>query len=240
MGAKAGETPTIKATFPGDYPVSTLAGKEATFDVTVKEVALPVPPEIDDAFAKTFGADSLDKLKEFITAQIKQEYDSAARMKLKRELLDQLEKAHSFELPGSLVEHEFEVIWNRLNENLKQSGKTFADEGKTEEDARAEYRRIAERRVRLGLIVGEIGEKGGLKVNQDELRQALMEQARRFPGQEKTVYEYYEKTPGALSELRAPIFEDKVVDYVLSQAKPAEKKVTKDELFKQVEETTET
>ena len=99
---------------------------------------------------------------------------------------------------------------------------------------------MAERRVRLGLIVGEIGEKGGLKVNQDELRQALMEQARRFPGQEKTVYEYYEKTPGALSELRAPIFEDKVVDYVLSQAKPAEKKVTKDELFKQVEETTET
>ncbi len=240
MGAKAGETPTIKATFPGDYPVPALASKEATFDVTVKEVALPVPPEIDDAFAKTFGADSLDKLKELIAAQIKQGYDSAARMKLKRELLDQLEKAHSFELPGSLVEHEFEVIWNRLNENLKQSGKTFADEGKTEEDARAEYRRIAERRVRLGLIVGEIGEKGGLKVNQDELRQALMEQARRFPGQEKMVYEYYEKTPGALSELRAPIFEDKVVDYVLSQAKPAEKKVTKDELFKQVEETTET
>jgi trigger factor len=240
MGAKADETPTIKATFPGDYPVSTLAGKEAIFDVTVKEVALPVPPEIDDAFAKTFGADSLDKLKELITAQIKQEYDSAARMKLKREVLDQLEEAHSFELPRSLVEHEFETIWNRLNENLKQSGKTFADEGKTEEDARAEYRRIAERRVRLGLVVGEIGEKGGLMVNQDELRQALMEQARRFPGQEKTVYEYYEKTPGALSELRAPIFEDKVVDYVLSQAKPAEKKVTKDELFKQVEETTET
>jgi len=240
MGAKTGDTPTIKATFPDDYPVATLAGKEATFDVTVKEVAFPVPPTIDDGFAKTFGADSLDKLKQLIAAQIKQEYNSAARLKLKRELLDQLEKAHSFELPASLVDHEFDSIWSQLNENLKQSGKSFADEGKTEEDARAEYRRIAERRVRLGLIVGEIGEKGGLKVGQDELRQALMEQARRFPGQEKMVYEYYEKTPGALSELRAPIFEDKVVDYVLSRAKPAEKKVTKDELFKQVEETTET
>ena len=240
MGAKTGETPAIKATFPADYPVATLAGKDATFDVTVKEVAFPVPPKIDDAFAKTFGADSLEKLKQLIAAQIKQEYDAAARLKLKRELLDQLEKAHSFELPASLVEHEFEAIWQQLNENLKQSGKTLTDEGKTEEDARAEYRRIAERRVRLGLVVGEIGEKAGLKVTQDELRRALMEQARRFPGQEKSVYEYYEKTPGALSELRAPIFEDKVVDYVLAQAKPAERKVTKDELFKQVEETTET
>jgi len=240
MGAKAGETPTIKAVFPDDYPVATLAGSEATFEVTVKEVAFPVPPEIDDAFAKTFGADSLDKLKELITAQIMQEYNSAARLKLKRELLDQLENAHSFELPSSLVEHEFEAIWGQLNENLKQSGKTLADEGKTEEEARADYRAIAERRVRLGLVVGEIGEKGGLEVTQDELRRALMEQARRFPGQEKTVYEYYEKTPGALSELRAPIFEDKVVDYVLGQAKPTEKKVTKDELLKQVEETAET
>ena len=240
MGAKTGDKPRIKATFPADYPVTTLAGKDTAFDVTVKEVAFPVPPEIDDAFAKTFGAENLDKLKQLITAQIKQEYDTAARLKLKRELLDQLESAHDFELPPSLVEHEFEAIWRQLNENLKQSGKTLADEGKTEEDARADYRRIAERRVRLGLVVGEIGEKGGLEVTQDELRRALMEQARRFPGQEKSVYEYYEKTPGALAELRAPIFEDKVVDYVLTQAKPTEKKVTKDELLKQVEETTET
>jgi len=239
MGAKIGETPTIQAIFPADYPVDKLSGKQASFDVTVKEVAVPVAPEIDDAFAKTFGADSLDKLKQLIAVQIKQEYDSAARMKLKRELLDELEKAHSFELPPSLVEQEFETIWRQLSENLKQSGKTLADEGKTEEDARAEYRLIAQRRVRLGLVVGEIGDKGGLKVTQDELRGALMEQARRFPGQEKTVYEYYEKTPGALSELRAPIFEDKVVDYVLAQAKPVEKKVTKDELLAQVEETAE-
>ena len=119
---------------------------------------------------------------------------------------------------------------------MKRSGKTFADEGKTEEEAREEYRRIAERRVRLGLVIGEIAERNDLKITQDEMRKALIEQARRFPGQEKTVYEYYEKTPGALAELRAPIFEDKVVDFVIDKAKPADKKVSKEELFQKVEE----
>jgi trigger factor len=239
QGAKAGEERTVNATFPADYPVKELAGKEATFAVKVKEVATPVRPQVDEAFAKTFGAESVEKLKELVGAQLKREYDAASRLKLKRELLDQLEKAHSFELPPSLVENEFEGIWRQLTANLRQSGKTLADEGKTEEEARAEYRRIAERRVRLGLIVGEVGEKGGIKISQDEMRRALIEQARRFPGHEKAVYEYYEKTPGALAELRAPIFEDKVVEYILDKAKPAEKKVAREELFQKAEAAAE-
>jgi trigger factor len=238
-GAKAGDERDVVATFPADYPVATLAGKDATFAVKVKEVASAVRPEVDDAFAKTLGTESVTQLKELVSAQIAREYANAARLKLKRELLDQLEKAHEFELPPSLVDNEFASIWEQLENNLKRSGKTFADEGKSEDEAREEYRRIAERRVRLGLVIGEIAERNELKITQDEMRKALIEQARRYPGQEKTVYEYYEKTPGALAELRAPIFEDKVVDFVLDKAKPADKKVSKDELFQKVEDATE-
>jgi trigger factor len=160
-------------------------------------------------------------------------------MKIKRELLDALEGAHTFELPPTLVEREFEAIWRQVNEGLQREGKTFADEGKTEDEAKAEYRAIAERRVRLGLVVGEIGDKNKIEVTQDELRRALMEQARQFPGQEKNVYEYFEKTPGAIQELRAPIFEDKVIDFVLDLVKPAEKKVSRQELFDSLEKATE-
>lgn len=238
-GVKAGEDRTIDATFPADYPVTELAGKAAKFAVSVKSVSKPKKPAIDDDFAAGLGAENLEKLKELVSGQIKREYDQASRMKLKRELLDELDKVHTFELPGSLVDYEFENIWRQLETNLKNTGKTFADEGKTEDEARAEYKTIAERRVRLGLVVGEIGEKNKIKVTEDELRRALIEQARRYPGQEKMVYEFYEKQPGALAELRAPIFEDKVVDFILDAAKPVEKKVSKDDLFKQVEETTQ-
>jgi trigger factor len=238
MGAKAGEERSVVATFPAEYPVDTLAGKEATFAVTVKEVAPPSRPAIDDEFAKTFGVESLEKLKEAVGAQIKREYDNASRIKLKRELLDQLDAAHTFELPPTLVENEFEAMWRQFNENLTQAGKTLADEEKPEEELRADYRRIAERRVRLGLVIGEIADGNKIEITQDELRRALIEQARRFPGHEKAVYEYYEKTPGALAELRGPIFEEKVVDFALQQADPPEKKVSKDELFKQVEAAT--
>jgi trigger factor len=230
-GAKSGEQRSVKATFPAEYPVEALAGKEADFDVTVKEVAAPKSPEIDDEFAKTFGAESLEKLKELVGAQIQREYDSVARQKLKEELFDQLAETHSFELPPTLVENEVEGTWQQYTQNLEKAGKTLSDEGKTEDEAREEYRKIAERRVRLGLILGEVGEKNEVKISQDEMRRALMEQARRFPGQEKAVYEYYEKTPGALAELRAPLFEEKVVDIILSAANPAEKKVAKEELF---------
>jgi trigger factor len=237
-GAAKGERRDVKATFPAEYPVPVLAGKEAVFDVTVKEVEKAVTPEINDEFAKSLGAESLDKLKSLVAGGLKKEYEAAARMKLKRELLDALEKAHDFELPPTLVEREFDAIWGQVTEGLKREGKSFADEGKTDEEARAEYRRIAERRVRLGLVVGEIGDRNKIEVTQDEMRRALMEQARRFPGQEKRIYEYFEKTPGAIQEIRAPIFEDKVVDFILELARPTEKKVTYEELVQQVEEAT--
>jgi trigger factor len=236
-GIKKGEKRDVKATFPAEYQVAELAGKDAVFAVEATEVEKPIPVVVDDEFAKSMGAENVEKLKELITGGLQSELDGASRMKLKRELLDALEKAHDFELPPSLVEQEFEGIWKQVNEQNASQGKTFADEGKTEEDAKAEYQAIAVRRVRLGLVVGEIGDQNKVEVTQDELRQALMEQARRFPGQEKNVYEYFEKTPGALQELRAPIFEDKVIDLILSIAKPAERKVTQEELTKSVEET---
>ena len=240
MGAKAGEQRAVTATFPQTYQVPTLAGKKAVFEVTVKAVGAPSRPAVDDAFAASLGAENVEELRRLVTEQLQKELDGASRMKLKRELLDALEKAHGFDLPGSLVDHEFNGIWTQLTNTLKQQNKTFADEGgKTEDEAKAEYRKIAERRVRLGLLVGEIGDKNKIEVTQDELRRALIEQARQFPGQEKMIYEYYEKTPGAVAELRAPIFEDKVVDYVLAQASPVERKVSKEELFKLAEETTQ-
>ncbi|AGK57426.1 trigger factor [Hyphomicrobium denitrificans 1NES1] len=238
VGMKAGDQKIVTATFPEDYPMKNLAGKAAEFDVSVTAVAKPKKPDIDEDFAKGLGAEDLKTLRGFVTDQIKREYSQASRVKLKREILDALDKAHTFELPASLVEFEFNNIWTQLESNLKAANKTIADEGKSEEELRAEYRGIAERRVRLGLVIGEIGEKNKLQVSQDELRRALVEQARRYPGREKQVYEFYEKTPGALNELRAPIFEDKVIDYVIAEAKPIEKKVSRDELLKAVEEAT--
>lgn len=239
VGLKAGDEKVIKATFPESYQVETLAGKQADFDVKVTEVAGPKVPEVNEEFAQSLGAESVEKLKELVTKQLEQEYAQAARVKIKRELLDELEKAHSFELPASLVDSEFESIWKQLGDEMMRSGKSFEDEGKTEEGAREEYKKLAERRVRLGLVIGEIGDKNKIQVSQEELRRALVDQARRYPGQEKFVYEYYEKTPGALAQLRAPLFEDKVVDYVLDQAKPSEKTVSKDELMTALQAATD-
>ena len=234
-GAKAGEERTLNVTFPQEYPAKDLAGKDAVFSVKVKEVARPIRPEVDDEFAKTLGAESLPKLKELVDAKIANEYANIARMKLKRRVLDALDKAHDFTLPESLVTGEFEGIWRQLEESLKAEGKGIADGGKSEDELKGEYRKIAERRVRLGLVIGEIGEKSEIKVSQEELRRALIEQARRYPGQERFVYEYYEKNPAALAELRAPIYEDKVVDHILGLAKPSTKKVPVEELLKPAE-----
>jgi len=230
QGAKAGESRQITATFPDEYPVDTLKGKVATFDVVVQQVGVATDPVIDDEFAKTLGAESLAQMKELITTQIGSEYEQVSRMKLKRQLLDLLDESHSFELPPSLVDVEFDTVWQQVTEGMKQSEKSFEDDGKTEESAREEYRKVAERRVRLGLVIGEIGEKGKIEIAQEELREALVQQARQFPGQEKQVYEYYEKTPGAIAQLRAPIFEEKVVEYILGQMTLTEQKVTRDEL----------
>lgn len=231
-GVKAGEERAVNATFPAEYGAANLAGKAAVFDVKVTEVAAPKKPAIDDEFAKTLGATDLTKLREMIKAQLQAEHERVTRARIKRQLLDELEKAHDFVLPASLVDSEFASVWEEVTSGMKQQNKSFEDEGKTEEAAKAEYRKIAERRVRLGLVIGEVGEASKIQVTQDEMRMALIEQARRFPGQEKFIYEYYEKTPGAVAQLRAPIFEDKVVDHIVAQTTPTERKVTREELFK--------
>jgi trigger factor len=234
-GAKAGDEPTIKATFPAEYQVAELAGKEASFATKVKSVAKPVKPEINDELAKGFGLDSLEALRKVMRERIEGEYADFSRNKLKRELLDRLDNAHTFALPEALVSQEFDQIWAQVMDSLQKSGKSFEDEGKTEEGARAEYRTIAERRVRLGLVLAEIGDQAKVEVTQEELRNALFREARRFPGQEKMVYEYFEKTPGAVQQLRAPIYEDKVIDHIVAQAKLTDRKVTREELLKMPE-----
>jgi trigger factor len=240
-GAKAGDERTVPATFPAEYPQPTLAGKTAEFSVKVKEVAKPVKPAIDDELAKGFGTEGLDQLKERIREQIARDFEQVSRGKLKRALLDALDKAHAFDLPPTLVENEFngiwsDLIWSDLERRMQQAQRSFADEGKTEDEVRAEYRRIAERRVRLGLVLGEIGTAAKIDVTQDELRNALFAEARRYPGQEKMVYEYFQKTPGAVAQLRAPIYEDKVVDHIAGLAKVTERKVSKEELLAPIDE----
>lgn len=239
VGGKAGDERTINVTFPEDYPVDTLKGKAAVFESKIQEVGLPKDAEINDEFATTLGAENLEKLREMVSEQMVREYAQVSRMKLKRELLDQLNDKHDFELPPSLVDSEFEGIWTQVTQRMEQEGKSFEDEAKTEAERRVEYRDVAERRVRLGLLLGEIGESNKVEVTQDELRQALLQEAQQYPGQAREVYEFYEKTPGAIAQLRAPIFEDKVVDLIVEKAQVTEKKVSVEELAKPVDEDDE-
>jgi len=235
-GLKAGDSKTFEVKFPDDYRASHLAGKNATFDVILKAVEAPGAITIDDEFAKTLGAESLAKLKEAVKERIAREHALASRQKLKRALLDRLDERHKFEPPPSLVEQEFANVWSQVENDLKQQNRTFEDEGTTEEKAREEYRGIAERRVRLGLVIAEIGEKNNIRVSDDQLRTAVMEQVRQFPGQERQIWEYYQKNPNALAALRAPLFEDKVVDFLVELAEVTDKPVSRDELFKEDEE----
>ena len=237
VGAKAGEERAVNAKFPDPYPAAELSGKDAVFTVKIKEVAKSIRPEVNDDFAKTLGVgiDTVAKLREMVAARIRGEYANVARMKLKQQVLDGLDKTHDFALPETLVGSEFENIWKELTQSLERAKKTFADEGKSEDEVRAEYRKIAERRVRLGLVIGEIGHKAKVEISEDEMRRALIEEARRYPGEQRLVYEFYQKNPGALAALRAPIFEDKVIDHILGHAKPTDKKVTAEELLKSAE-----
>ena len=231
VGARAGETRTVEVRFPEDYGAKHLAGKEARFDVTVKEVLKPGEVELNDEFAQNLGMESLDKLRQAIRDRIAQDYAGASRQKLKRRLLDALDRITTFALPPTLVDQEFESIWRQVQGDLERSGKSFADEGTTEEAAQADYRRIAERRVRLGLLLAEVGRKNDIKVSDEEVQRALVERVRQFPGQEQAVWDFYRKNPAALAELRAPIFEDKVVDYVLELADVRERTVPREALF---------
>jgi trigger factor len=231
VGVKAGDTKLVKVTFPANYLAAHLAGKDAEFDVTVKEVEAPGELKIDDELAKGFGMESLDKLKDAIRSAIQRDFDAQSRRKVKKELLDALDAKYSFELPPSLVEQEFNAVWAQVQGDMKANNRTFEDEDTTEEEARAEYQKIAERRVRLGLVLAQIGEKTDIKISDDEVTQALVERVRQYPGQEKQVWDFYRKNPQALAEIRAPLFEEKVVDQILSQVKVEEETVSKEALF---------
>jgi trigger factor len=230
VGAKAGEEKTIEVTFPDDYPSAQLAGKPATFDVSVKEVSEPGELVLDDEFAKRLGLESIGKLREAIRQQAEGEYRQATRQLVKRQMLDQLDAMHTFQLPENLVDQEFDNIWKQVMHDLEHHGKSFESGSTSEEEARREYRSIAERRVRLGLVLAKIGETAQINVTDEELQGALYNQARRFRGQEREVFDYYKKNPDALQTLRAPIFEEKVVDYVLEFADVIDKSVSKEEL----------
>lgn len=236
IGTKTGTETKVTVTFPDDYPADHLAGKKAEFAVKVQDVAEPAAGELDDAFAQSLGLESLDSLRDAVRQQILSEHASLSRRKIKRVLLDQLDKAHEVELPPTLIEQEFASIWSQLTNDMEQSKKSFEDEGTTEDDARVEYREIAERRVRLGLVLAEIGDKSQVKVEEEEVTRALQDQVRQFPGQEQQIYQYYKDNPQAIASLRAPIFEDKVVDHILEQADVTDKTVSREELLRDPDE----
>ena len=232
IGIGAGETRTLKVSFPKNYASEKLAGQPAEFETTATLIEVPGETTIDDEFAKTLGLESLDKLKEAARERLVAEFAGATRQRVKRALLDRLDDSHRFEAPPSLIAEEFNLMWNSIKAEMESSGKTFADENTTEEAAKEEYQKIADRRVRLGLVLSEIGEKNKITVTDDEVSRAVIERARQMPGREKEVWDYYRSNANALAQLRAPIYEDKVVDFILELANVTEKKVSREDLFK--------
>lgn len=236
VGAKTGEEKEVNVTFPETYQAENLAGKDAVFEVKVNEVRAPKTPDLDDDFARGMGLEGLDNLKELVVEQIKGEYDMASRAKAKRALLDALDEAHDFDLPQKMVDQEFDQIWAQFQQE-KEAGRLPEEEAeKAEDDLKAEYRAIAERRVRLGLVLAEIGRLAEVQITEQEVQQAVVAQARQFPGQEREVIEFFQKNPGAMAQVRAPIYEDKVVDHILTVADVTDKTVSKDELLAEDEE----
>jgi trigger factor len=232
IGIAANETRNLKVSFPKNYASEKLAGQPAEFETTATAIEAPGETKIDDEFAKTLGLESLDKLKEAARERLVAEFAGATRQRVKRSLLDRLDDSHRFEAPPSLIEEEFNLMWNSIKAEMESSGKTFADENTTEDAAKEEYHKIADRRVRLGLVLSEIGEKNKITVTDDEVSRAVIERARQMPGREKEVWDYYRNNANALAQLRAPIYEDKVVDFILELANVTEKKVTREDLFK--------
>jgi trigger factor len=236
VGLKTESKKNIKVKFPADYHAKHLAGKTAIFAVAVKELRVHKPVEMNDELAKEAGFPSLDALRKHITDDTSADYAKISRSVLKRKLMDKLADAHDFSIPAGLADAEFAAIWQQVEKD-KAAGSLPADEAKkSDDDLRAEYRQIAERRVRLGLLLADVAQKNKIEVKQGDLRNAMIAEARRFPGQEKAVIDYYTKTEGAVERLRAPLLEEKVVDFILAQAKITDKKITADELMKLPEE----
>ena len=230
-GAKAGDETQVTVTFPEDYQATHLAGRQAVFDVKVSLVEKAEPVEIDDELAEKLGIESAERLRAVVREQIESQYAGMTRQKVKRQLLDALDEMYRIDSPEKLVETEFNNIWGQISGELEQAGRTFEDEETTEEEARAEYRKLAERRVRLGLVLSHIGEEAGVEVTDTELQQAVMRQVQQYPGQEREVMEFFKKTPDAVANLRAPLFEEKTVDHLLTVVAVTDETVSKEALM---------
>lgn len=239
IGKKAGEAVVVKVTFPAEYGNDKLAGQPAEFDVTVNEVREGKPAAIDDELAKGVGMETLDALKTAIRDEIARDLDQLARLKLKRKLLDVLAANHDFPVPPSLVEQEFEAIWKQLEQDKEAGRLDAADAAKSDDELKTEYTGLAERRVRLGLLLAEVGQKNNLVVSQEDLERGLMNEARRFPGQEHLVFQYYKSNPDAMNSLRAPLYEEKVIDFIIELAKITDKEIPAAELRKDPDEAGE-
>ncbi|RYY16657.1 MAG: trigger factor, partial [Alphaproteobacteria bacterium] len=229
-GMKPGEERQINVSFPEEYHAKELAGKAATFDITAKKLEQPKPAALDDSLAEKLGFENMDELRKLISQQIQREYDGLTRMRIKRELLDALAGKIDFAAPESMVEPEFNQIWQRIEADMKADKLDDEDKGKDEDTLKAEYRAIAERRVRLGLLLSEIGRANGIQVGNDEMQRAMRAEAGRYPGQEQQVMEFFRKNPQAADGLRGPIYEEKVIDFILELATVEDKTVTPEEL----------
>ncbi|EGF90443.1 trigger factor [Asticcacaulis biprosthecium C19] len=236
VGAKKGETKTLNVTFPENYGAKNLAGKEATFETTVKDILAAKEGEADDELAKTLGLESLDALKNILKTQLEQQFNSASRFKMKRALLDVLDEKHDFELPSRMLEAEFQGIWGQVEQDKANGQLSEEDAAKSEEDLKAEYRKIAERRVRLGLVLAEIGTRQNVQVTDQEVTQAIMQEARNYPGQERQVFDFYRNNPAAAAQIRAPIYEEKVCDLIFTLATVTDSPISKEDLLKEDDE----
>ena len=235
VGAAKGEERQVTVRFPDQYVNDKLAGREARFEVTVKDVLASVPHPIDESLAETLGETSLDQVRERLREQIERDYGRLTRAKLKRAVLDRLAESHDFPVPPGMVELEFEAIWQQIEQDRKQGEVDPEDAGKGEDELKAEYRAIAERRVRLGLLLSEIGRLNGIDVSQEEVNQALLREVRNYPGQEREVLEHFRQHPEALANLRAPLFEDKVIDFIVDLADVTERPLSPEELTKELQ-----
>lgn len=231
IGVTAGDKVDVKVKFPENYHAKDLAGKDSVFAVEVKEVREPKKVEINDEFAKSMGEESLDKLKENIAARIKGDYENASRMKIKRQLLDILDKEYSFDAPASLVEAEFKSIVEQYEQAKKYNQLDESEKAKSEDELMKEYKEIALRRVKLGLLLSQIGQEAQITIKPEDINEAIMKEARKYPGQEKMVFDYYVKNKQAVEALKAPIFEEKIVDHIISKSNVSEKIVSVDELY---------
>ena len=239
IGLSAGETKEIAVTFPEGYGNEALSGKPATFEVKVHEVKESKPAAIDDELAKKVGLESLEALKDAIKEEIARDLNRLARMKTKRALLDVLAANHDFPLPPSMVEAEFEHVWGQVSKDRAEGHVDSEDEGKSEDDLKAEYRTLSERRVRLGLLLAEIGRVNSINVSQEDLNRAILAEARAYPGQEHLVLQYYQKNKEAVEALRGPIYEEKIIDFILERGTVTEREIPADELRKSLEPSVE-